>query len=410
MRKGIIIFWVVLGLLLPSVSVKAQKGKIRIGNLKIVPGLTVEEVYDDNIYSGNGTNTNNELEESDWITHMKPSLVFNYALDKRGSLSLGYQGDLAYYGETEENNWQTHKGAFKFDYTAPGGVIIGINNTYSDAEDPYGAANEYGLGQLTERWNNDLSTKLGYNFGNRLKVFLFYNFYKQDYDLEGDYSQDYDSHEFGTGFELKLLPKTWGFIRYHYGEQDYFTHGAGSGSDETNDSDYDWQRVNAGLTWESGAKIGGELNFGYQWKDYDNATDADGDLYEDKDTWIAATSLNYDATSTTKLLLNISRELKESGSDTNEYYENTSLGMTLKQEILRKFTLSAGFTYSYSDYNLPVINPREDDNYSGSLDFEYEIQDWLSAGIGYDYSRKDSNDIANDYTVNQYMISLKAEY
>ena len=97
-------------------------------------------------------------------------------------------------------------------------------------------------------------------------------------------------------------------------------------------------------------------------------------------------------------------------SITNEYYENTSLGMTLKQTIVRKFTLSAGFTYSYSDYNLPVVNPREDDNYGGSLDFEYQIQDWLSTGIAYDYSRKDSNYIANDYTVNQYMIFLKAEY
>ena len=40
----------------------------------------------------------------------------------------------------------------------------------------------------------------------------------------------------------------------------------------------------------------------------------------------------------------------------------------------------------------------------------YQIQDWLSASAGYTYDRKDSSAIENDYTNNQYMISVKATY
>jgi uncharacterized protein (PEP-CTERM system associated) len=108
--------------------------------------------------------------------------------------------------------------------------------------------------------------------------------------------------------------------------------------------------------------------------------------------------------------LSIERALRESGSDTNEYYEDTSAGITLKQTIRKKYTLSAEFTYGENEYNLPIATPREDDNYNGGIDLEYEIQKWLSAGVGYTYAKKDSNLVANDYTDNQFMILLKGTY
>ena len=97
------IFSMALGinlLMFLSVSAMAQEGKIRIGNLKIIPAITLQEGYDDNIYLDNGNNntTDNttELEEEDWITHFQPSILFNYDFIGRGGLALGYQGDLAY--------------------------------------------------------------------------------------------------------------------------------------------------------------------------------------------------------------------------------------------------------------------------------------------------------------------------
>lgn len=399
-------------LILLSSHVMAQGGKIQMGKLKIIPGLTLQGVHDDNIYLGNGNNDTTELEESDWISHVMPALGFNYSFPERGSLFLGYAGDLAYYDDNDQNDWQTHKGIFDLIYEAPGGIILGINNLYTDAEDPYSTENEYKLGiPLTERWNNDLKTKLGYNFGNRFKILAYYNFYKQDYDNDiEDYTQDYDVNEFGVGFQMRLLPKTWGFLRYYSGKRDYFTYPAGTGVTDANDSDFDWNRVNAGLAWDTGAKLSGELNLGYQWKEYDNPTDINGDKYEDKDTWIAATSITYIATPTTTLALSITRALRERYSDTNEYFEDTGIGIDLAQVIMTKFTLTVGGAYNNNDYNLPSNKSREDDNYRANISFDYMIQDWLTAGVGYRYKKKDSNYEENEYTDNQFMISLSAVY
>jgi len=406
MKKGILISHLALGfLMLLSAHAMAQGGRIQIGKTKVIPGISLQEVYDDNIYLVN------DNEESDWITHVMPALGGTYSFEERGSLSLGYAGDLAYYSDNDKNDWQTHKGMFNLDYEAPGGLILGISNTYTDAEDPYGSPSQYKLGvPKTERWNNDGKGKIGYNFGNRLKALAYYNYYKQDYDLAADYTQDYDDNEFGLGFQIRMLPKTWGFIRYHYGERDYFTNKPADNVTEATDSDFDWSRVNVGLTWDTGAKLSGEVNFGYQWKDYDNISDPGRNRYEDKDTWIAGTAVNYTATATTTLSLSIARALRESGSNTNEFFEDTGFGLSLKQILFTKFTLDLSGTYSKNDYNLPVAKKKEHDNYLASLGLDYRIQDWLSAGVSYKYMEKESNYPQDEFTDNQFMISLRGVY
>jgi hypothetical protein len=267
----------------------------------------------------------------------------------------------------------------------------------------------------TERWTNDLKTKVGFRFANRFKILIYYNFFKQDYEKIEDYTQNYDQNEMGAGLEIRLMPKTWGFVRIYYGERDYYSHpvtvgGVATNSTEANDADYDWKSVRVGLTWAPGAKLSGEINFGYQWKDYDNRTDPAGNLYDDKNTWVASTAVNFTPRATTTISLSITRALRESGSNTNEYYEDTGIGVNLRQTLMPKLTLTAGLNYSKYEYNLPIVNPRDDDNYLVSIGLSYKIKDWLQASTGYNYNRKDSNYRANDYTDNQFTVSLTLIY
>lgn len=411
MKRGIFIVGFVVSILMLLFSqVMAQRGRIRFDKLKIIPGLTLKEVYDDNIYLGNGADNTIELKESDLITHIMPSLGLDYSLHERGNLSFNYTGDLAYYNDNNSNDWQTHEGEFNFNYQAPGGIILDINTIHTDAEDPYGNFELYRIGLKTERRGNDLKAKIAYSFGNRFQILAYYNYYKQDYDLLRDYTQDWDIKEFGAGFQMRLLPKTWAFFRYYFGERDYFTHPAGTGVTESNDSDFDWKRVNFGLTWESGAKLEGELNFGYQLMDYENTADLEGDRYDGKDTWIAATSITYTATPTIGLSLSLTRALRETGSGDNEYFEDTGIGVNMKKVIKSKFILTVGGVYSVNDYNTPLTRPREDDSYRVNVDLDYLIQDWLTAGIDFRYEKKDSNYSENDYTDTQFIILLSAVY
>ena len=339
-------------------------------------------------------------------------------MEERGTISLGYEGDFAYYDKNNGNDWKSHKGLFNIDYEAPGGLIAKIDNTYTKTQDPFGGYAQYNLGKKTERWSDDLKSELGYKLGSRFKAFLYYNYYKQDYQAAEDFAQDFYSHEAGTGLEMQVLSKTWGFIRYYYGLQDYDTSGSTGGltTDESNDSDFTWHKVDAGLTWESGAKISGELNFGYQDKKYDNTLTAAGEKYNDISTWVAATSIFYDVetaedgTMITQLGLTIDRSLNQSGSNTANYYEDTGVGISFKQKLATKFTLEGSFSYNFQDYYLPLPNNRQDDNYEAGLSLDYQARDWLSAEVGYNYKEKHSNADAHNYERNKFNFTITAEY
>ncbi|MFH1080039.1 MAG: outer membrane beta-barrel protein [Pseudomonadota bacterium] len=394
---------IVFFLAMPS-QLPAQEGKISIGNLKIIPGIEGQAIYDDNIYMKNGSNTTTQKKVSDWIYHVKPALLLNYTIPERGFVNLGYQGDWALYNVNDKNNWKTNKGSFATDYKAPGGLMLGISNLYSASEDPYGSPDQYGVGRVTSRWDNDLKSKLGFLFTEKFRTFLYYNYYKQDYKDQADASQNYYDSEFGLGAEAKFLPKTWGFIRYYYGKRDFDAASVTSAYKANSN----WHKTNVGLTWDAAAKLSGELNVGYQWKSYDNEYYA-ATLKRNKnvDTWVASTTISYKPIETTNLLLNIARTLRDTGADTGEYFEDTGFGLSLQQTVLRKFVFNLGGMYSTNDYN---THGRRDTNVTANLGVDYKIKDWVTFGVGYNFRNKNSNFKDNEYTDNQFLTSLKIVY
>ncbi|NVM23144.1 MAG: outer membrane beta-barrel protein [Desulfobacterales bacterium] len=396
-------------MILPTAHVTAQGGRIGTGKFKVIPRLTIREVHDDNIYRGNGTNNAGEREVSDWITHVIPAIGLHYRFRQRGGLSLGFEGNHAHYCENHANDWDAHKAVFNLGYQAPGGLILGINNIHTETEDPYGSPEQYGIGLKAERWTHAFMGKIGYDFGNRLKILFFCNSYEQEYyHFEGS-PYNYFSGELGFGLETRVLPKTSAFVRYHFGHRDYFSHYA-TPADEFTDSDFRRFRVNAGLTWDTGAKVTGELNFGHQWIYYDNDIDAWWNEYPDRNTWIASTNVAFQAGPNTMLALTFERIPREARCDRSEYFVETGLEMSLEQVIRRKTTLTVGGACSHDRFYLPANNARKDDNYMANIRLDYRPRDWLTAALGYSYGRKDSNYAANDYTDNRFMISLSAVY
>lgn len=405
-RKTFIGFcsFIVLAALL-STQAMAKGGRIHFGKLKVLPSMEVQVVYDDNIYLGNGNGEKNEATKVDLISHIKPGIALEYEIARRGNIRLGYKGDFALYRDYSDNDWESHRIFFDVDYKAPAGLFFEFGETYINSDDPHGSADQYQIGEITQRWTNNLTGNVGYKFHDRFKATVFSKYYKQDYDLDTDFAQDYTVAELGMGVGFKVLPKTWGFFRIFYGEQDYYTDRGEVDSD--NNATNNWQRINFGLKWDDDAKLGGELNFGYKWMYYDNDFDINGDSYDDRNTWIASTLINYKAAAGTNLIFNISRAIRTSGADTHEYYDDTAVGFNVEQKLIAKFVLTLGALYSNNDYN---TNDRRDNNYSADIDFKYQIQDWMSAAVGYKYDRKDSTASENDYTDNKVLFTLGVAY
>ncbi|MBN2438220.1 MAG: outer membrane beta-barrel protein [Deltaproteobacteria bacterium] len=415
-KTGIVTCIAAFMLMIFPMQLQAQQGgNIKFGNLSVIPGIEMQGIYDDNIYKGNGkeyanpATTREEKKESDWIAHAKPGLLLNYVMPERGYINLGYMGDFAFYDENSSNNWKNQQGNLDVNYMAPGGLILGVTDTYARTEDPFGNADQYGIGRVTKRWSNDLKTRAGFTMMGNFRALLFYNNYKQQYDDIADYTQDYTDNEVGIGAEARFLPKTWGFLRYHRGERKYNTLGPMQSSD-ANNSDFIWNKATAGLSWDPGAKLSGELNVGYQWLVYDNRFTDAGVEREDKNTWVAATAITFQPAETTSLTLNISRAIRNTASDNNEQFTDTGIGFSVKQQLLAKVYLLGGVSYSKNEYNLPAGNARTDDNYMGNIGLNYAIQDWLGVGVGYNYNRKDSNIETEEFVDNQFMASVKIVY
>jgi len=160
-RRTSVMLTVIAVLLFFSHHATAQEGRIKFGKLKVVPSIALMGIYDDNIFLGNGDNDLDELKDDDFITAVKPGLNLEYSLMDRGNVRLGFNGEFAYYYDYDDNDWRNLEFPFSIDYKAPQGLFFGLNNLYLDAEDPFGSANEYALGQITKRWSDDLKTHLG---------------------------------------------------------------------------------------------------------------------------------------------------------------------------------------------------------------------------------------------------------
>ncbi len=402
-------------------ELSGEGGRIHVGKLTVTPALRLSEVYDSNIYLGNGytnnpnnpnTTLNGKLTkpiENDYIFHVNPGVLFSYQLPERGHVNLLYEGNWAFYNEYTVQNWNNQRGVFDFDYTAPTGLIAGLTNVYNNGNDPYGDATQFGLGYNQKRWNNDLNAKVGWDFFNRFKVVGFYNFYKQEYDFDSNATQNWTDNVFGLEFAMRVLPKTWAFVRYHYGTQSYDDDQISSVNDASNKRN----RVSGGLAWDGGGKLGGELNFGWQWLNYDNDRDTNGRAYENRNTWSADTSINYRATQNTVLTLNLARAIRSTGAARQEYYDDTNVGLNVSQDLPYKFSAKGGFIYGRNDYNTlnyQKTEDRVDDNYNFYAGVSYKIRSWLSAGLNYRYMKKDSNDVTQSFTDNQVALSLGASY
>jgi hypothetical protein len=388
---------------------------IRISEKLTLPmGMQLENVFDDNIYLGAGTNTTTEDVVEDSVFHIKPNIGINYDMPERGFVFAGFEGDWASYATEDQNNWQTNKGLFNLDYEAPAGLILGINELYADAADPYGDSTQFGLGRpQTERTYNDFNGQFGWNFGGTMKALAYYNNYFQDYKQEIDKTQNHKDQEFGVGVEYKGLGKTWIFARYHYGEVDWdgrpnpadpLVPPALGGLNDSNDADYQYHRINAGLTWDPGSKITGELNLGYQWNSFDNQFDLFGNPYVEKDTWIASTVINWQAQENTMIFASLLRAYRVANGFSNQYFEDTGIAAGVEHNFATKWTVEGLISWAEHEYNYN----RKDDLFEGVARINYAIQEWLGVAAYYRYRERTSNIAVEEYDDNQ--IGLLADF
>ena len=405
MKAGLLVMCMVLFFLVPQVF---AQGNIHLGRLKVEPGITYKGEYNDNIYSAKTD------EEDDYINTVTPSVRFSYIGSAPGNFfNAGYGVDLVAYSDNGDNNYQAHKPYMAMGLKTPAGLYLRASDNFLHTKDPYGtdyydtqsllggSIGGYGVGAQTERWNNAAEVAAGYDFFERYTLELMYKNYAERFDLADDEWQDRTDDVYGASFFVKLTGKTSVFLQYRKTDAEYDSQndgipilGATPAWNSTNSQDYRLNDYFIGAKFEPGGKLSGEVKLGYGNKKFDNEYDNTGHKYEDKGSWVAETTVTYQPAQRTRLSLNVYRSHKGSPDADASSYLDTLVGLSLNQELANRLSFNLGVEWINYDYLNEVSGSSNKyfNIYTIKGGLGYKIQDWLTAGLRYEYKSKKASD------------------
>ena len=386
-------------------------GRLHIGNLRFLAALGAQIEYNDNITWAAGGAADPIID--DYIIHALPTLYLDQTFEKSGGWRIGYEGDMAFYQDTSANDWQRHLGRFDLEVQGPSKPVVGIHNDYTLTDDPFGDVTQFGLGTVTKRWYNDFRSRFGYQFGERFRLLGFADYYKQEYDQQTAFTQNWDDYAVGAGFEFGVVSKTWFYLRYFYGGRNYTSNAAGV--NDTNNADYTYHQGNVGIDWDPGSRVRGQVDLGYQARKYKNAADPSGTPYKDKGTWVTTTSVSYlpadlknvpEYEVSDAYIINVKlwRGLYSVGANTAEYFSEIGIGGAVRYDLSQWFNLRWYLDLSEKKYQ-NAANEKVGLGAWG-LDLTFRIVSWLGLEAGFDREKQNSTVSTNDFKVSRVTLTL----
>jgi len=413
-KRGLLVLGIVFSFFASQVF---AQGNIHIGRFKMEPGIAYKGEFNDNIYSAQ------DNEEDDYINTVTPSIDLSYIEGTPGNFfNIGYSLDLVAYSGNSDNNYQAHKPYIAMGIKTPVGLYLQASDNFLHTKDPYGTENQYKIGEKTERWNNTAEVTAGYDFFEKYALELMYKNHMERFDLPADEWQDRTDDVFGASFFVKLTGKTSVFVQYRQTKGEYDSQNDGVYDKSYNQSwnsntsqDYNLNDYFLGARFEPGGKLSGEIKLGYGNKKFDNKLDIDGRKYEDESSWIAETTVSYQMKKRTLLSLNLQRSQKGSPDADASSYIDTLVGLSLDQDLANRLSFNLGAEWVNNDYlNEESGKANKAFNiYTVKGGLGYKIQDWLKAGLNYEYkSKKASNSDyeSSEYNTNILSVSLRAMF
>lgn len=391
-RPGITAFlltaWLILAFCVYPIF--AKEFKIQYGNLEIVPTIDYSGSYSNNIYADKAN------KQSDYIHTLTPSFSLKKKIGYHNSVSAGYSIGLVAYNNFEENNSQDHNlslsGTLKFPAAK---LSLDINENYSRTSDLFGTDNEYNVGKKTKRWNNSAGFTLEYDFGDRYKLELTYDNYIIRFDDDYDKWQNRFDHKYGLYIFYKLTGKTSVFARYQQtlAEHDEQNNGVSGWSDSTS-QDHKINDYSVGIRLKPVGRLHGEVRFGYDTKKFNNDVNKYGNPYNDDSSWVASATVNYEMINKTDISYTLERSYKSSPDSDASSYLDTSMGLSLNRTFAKHMSAGISINWSHINYSgeQPGLPDKSFNTYSATIDYDWRVIEWFTAGLGYTYEKRYASD------------------
>lgn len=339
-------------------------------------------VHDDNIYR-----VIDDLAQSDTYLRLRPELAAVGGLGKH-RFQLSYNGDYAKFSDQSDADYTDHdlRGRIDFDHTLR--FSSRFEAGYQEEHEDPGTINRIQL-DITEYNKFDQNFVLaGLAYGSEEaigRIAIDYQRTEKDYNSNELAFWDFTSDQFSGRFTYRIAPNTRMYSEIIVTNFDY--------SPGTNfELDNTYKRYRAGVTWNYSGTITGDINLGYQDRDYDQASlqDIDGLAYDGEVTW--------SANSYTQFVVAAKRESIDSSVDEAGGFLRTTYALSLKHELTEriKFKADAGF----SNDELVFNTNRSDKRYAYQLGLVYELLHNITLMADYTYEERDSTLEIADYQAN----------
>jgi len=395
-------------------SVCAQDN-LRLGRAHLITGLEYSNEFNDNIFS------DPDNEESDYIHTITPSVKLVYPGTNPGNFfKANYSVGIVRYNDFSDADYEDHGFFAGFGYRSPAGIYVLADDSYQNTADHYGSENTYNEGDQTERWNNAIHMTAGYDFADIYTVEAYARNFVERYDLEEDQYQDRTRITVGGLFLYRLNKmQLLGELRRAAVTFDEQNDGIGLW-DENNSQDHALTEALFGFRFQPGGKIVGNAKIGYQTVSFENDEDKNGNNYNDDPKMIGEADVSYFLSNRTSFNIFGGRSRNTSvtaeyADDVSSSYIKTYGGVGVTQKIMNKFSLDVGYERNIENY-LDVSSGNWDKLLKTNTlrgGFDYDISDWLDAGLTLSYKDKKSDTSQyedDEYTVTRYGFYLELTY
>jgi hypothetical protein len=345
-------------------------------------------VHDDNIYR-----VIDDLAQSDTYLRLKPELAAVGGLGKH-RFQLSYIGDYAKFSDQSDADYTDHdlRGRIDFDHTLR--FSSQFEAGYQKEHEEPGTINRVQLDVTEYNKYNQSFVLAGLAYGSEEAIGrLALNYRRSDKDYTNNNLDflDYVSDQFTGRFTYRIAPNTKIYAEAIVAELDYTP-------TSSFELDNTYKRYRAGITWNFSGKLTGDINVGYQDRDYDLVTirDIDGLAYDGEITWALNTY--------TKIIAAAKRESIDSSLEEAGGFLRTTYGLSVNHELTERLKLKADA--GYSNDQLVFSSNRDDKRYAYQLGLEYELLRNVALGIDYTYEERDSTVAIADYTANIFGLNV----
>ena len=369
---------------------------VRAGSFLVIPKVELVETYNDNIYA----TENNE--ESDFITSVKPEVSVRsnwnrHALNAKAGAEVR---KFASNGDEDETNYNVAMDGrvdVLRDTSIGGGVSYskdhedrGNPNTIGNPSEPVEYTTKIarvgayrGLGRANARFDSEVK-KLEYADGTSNGGTPINNSVRD----RNEYTQT-----LRLGYQIDSR-----FEAFVKGALDSRVYDNKSVARSSHGETYV-----AGTSFDISGKTRGEVYAGMTSRNYTGAgrTDFEEPVWGGKVTW--------NASDLTSVIASIDRTIEETTVTGASGFLNTDYRVGVEHAVTRDILLKGNVGYLQAEYDGTTAN-REDETYTAGLGLDYYLGRCLKAGVGYQYTNRESSATGGDYARNAVMLRLTATY